>query len=172
MITKSTRNYRFWSVPTRVASIETFRSSRYHFYNNPTPVVGAIIEQFENDGDSPKIVLVRGIGWPKDWFGLVTGFLEYSEDPAEAVVREINEELGVQIEKIKNLGLVGIYPFKRMNQIIMVYHCQILGPITLNKNELADFKVVDESRVVPWDMGTGPAMKEWLAKRKQLKAKL
>jgi NAD+ diphosphatase len=142
-------------------------TTRYQFYNNPTPVVGAIVQHIEKEGDTPKVVLVQGIGWPKDWFGLVTGFLEYGEDPKVAVCREIHEELGLPLESVQNMGLVGIYPFKRMNQVIMVYHCLVKGKIVLNTNELAAYKEVDEDKVVPWEFGTGMAMKEWLLKRKQ-----
>jgi NAD+ diphosphatase len=62
--------------------------------------------------------LKTGIGWPKDWFGLVTGFLEYNEDPSVAVMREIEEELGVK--HVKNEGLIGLYPFERMNQLMII----------------------------------------------------
>ena len=58
------------------------------FYNNPTPVVGAIVEH----GDS--VVLVRNVGWPDTWFGLVTGFLEARECPRAGILREVKEEIG------------------------------------------------------------------------------
>lgn len=53
-----------------------------------------------------------------------------------------------------------------MNQVIMVYHCQTKGKITLNKDELEEFRLQKENEVVPWPFGTGPAIKEFLQKRK------
>lgn len=53
-----------------------------------------------------------------------------------------------------------------MNQIIMVYHCEIKGSININKDELEEYKLQNENEVVPWPFGTGPAIKEWLQKRK------
>ena len=52
-------------------------------WDNPVPVVGGIVE-WDN-----QIVLVRNVGWPENWFGLVTGFLESGEMPEEAIVREV-----------------------------------------------------------------------------------
>lgn len=54
------------------------------FYNNPIPVVAAIIEYTPSSSSNPppiirnedrQILLVRGKNWPAAWFGLVTGFL-------------------------------------------------------------------------------------------------
>ncbi|MEM9983827.1 MAG: NUDIX domain-containing protein, partial [Bacteroidota bacterium] len=59
-------------------------------WDNPTPVVAAVVER------QGKVVLVQSIGWPKEWFGLVTGFLEKGEKPEEAVLREVKEELGLE----------------------------------------------------------------------------
>lgn len=53
----------------------------YVFYNNPLPVVAAIVEY------QGQVILVQNKGWPKSWFGLVTGFLEQNEDPKDGVLR-------------------------------------------------------------------------------------
>ena len=41
--------------------------------------VGAIVEYFGEDPKSTTstgdVLLVQNVGWPKDWFGIVTGFL-------------------------------------------------------------------------------------------------
>ncbi len=65
------------------------------FYNNPTPVVGAIVEWDD------QIVMVRNVGWPEHIFGLVTGFLEAREDPAVGVVREVKEELNLDVDIVR-----------------------------------------------------------------------
>lgn len=83
------------------------------FYDNPVPVVAAIVERKA----AGEIVLVRGVGWPEKWFGLVTGFLEAQENPSDAVVREVKEELGIDVAI---QSLVGVYSFHRMNQVNIV----------------------------------------------------
>lgn len=123
-------------------------------YDNPTPVVAAIVQR---DDD---VILIQNKGWPGTWFGLVSGFLERKEDPAIAVLREVDEELGFKAEL---RSLVGVYGFPEMNQVIMVYHVTVSGDVVMG-DELESFKVVPISKLVPWEMGTGQAVKDWLAR--------
>ena len=127
------------------------------FYNNPTPVVAALIE---HDGD---VILARNVGWPETWFGLITGFLERGESPEEGVLREAREELGLVGEVV---SMIGVYPFEKMNQIIIAYHVEATGEITLNE-ELAAIKRVPPEKLRPWPFATGDAVRDWLASRKK-----
>lgn len=122
-------------------------------WNNPTPVVAAIIEW------NNKVLLVHNTEWPDKVFGLVTGFLEEKEAPEQAIAREIKEELNLRAETV---SLVGAYAFEHMNQVIIAYHAECSGEITLNE-ELDDYKLLDRSKLKPWGFGTGLAVKDWLA---------
>ncbi|MCC7410946.1 MAG: NUDIX domain-containing protein [Gammaproteobacteria bacterium] len=127
------------------------------FWDNPAPVVAAIVEY----GDD--VVLVRNQGWPEHWYGLVTGFLEPGETPGDAVLREVREEVGLDAQ----LGeLIGLYPFFRMNQIIIAYHV-IAGPgeIRIDPIEIAAYRCVPIAQVQPWEAGTGLALRDWLRTR-------
>lgn len=129
-------------------------SCGYVHWNNPTPVVAAIVER--ND----HIVLVRSIGWPEGWFGLVTGFLEAGETTEDAVVREVKEETGLDAELME---FIGVYSFFRMNQIILAYHLKASdGEIVLDTTELEGYKEVPIDKVTPWASGTGYALRDWL----------
>jgi NADH pyrophosphatase NudC (nudix superfamily) len=125
----------------------------YVHWDNPTPVVAAIVE-YEG-----QVLLARNAAWPEDWFALVTGFLEKGETPESAVIREVEEELGLSgiIEEF-----VGNYSFFKMNQLLIVFHVKASGTIQLNE-ELAAYKLLDKDKVQPWDLGTGPALRDWLA---------
>ncbi|MGK0360216.1 MAG: NAD+ diphosphatase [Bradymonadia bacterium] len=125
-------------------------------WGNPTPVVAGIVET------PAGVVLVQNIGWPKTWFGLVTGFLEAKERPEDGVVREVQEELGLtaRIE-----SFVGFYPFAHMNQIIMAWHLTAEGDVVLQADELQDHKIVPVDKLRPWPQATGEAVKDWLAGR-------
>ena len=126
------------------------------FWDNPVPAVGAIAEH------QGKVILARNVAWPKVMFGLVTGFLEKDEHPAHGVVREVSEELGLTGEVRE---LVGLYPFKRMNQIVIVYHVVTEpGEVVLNE-ELAEYKALDPGEVRYWPSSTGWAVKDWLEAR-------
>jgi NADH pyrophosphatase NudC (nudix superfamily) len=124
-------------------------------YDNPTPVVAAIVE---HEGE---VVLVRQHGWPATWFGLVTGFLERGESPEEGVEREVREELGLEG---RVASLVGVYPFAQRNELIVAYHVLAEGTIEIGA-ELEAFKRVAIDELRPWPFGTGHAVADWLARR-------
>lgn len=128
------------------------------FWNNPMPVVAAIIEYEGN------IILARNVGWPETWYGLVTGFLEAGETPEEGIKREIKEELNLDTI---SLNYIGLYDFFQRNELILAYHAIAVGEIKLNE-ELADIKRVHPDKLRPWPMGTGKAVADWLAKRKSV----
>ncbi len=124
-------------------------------WNNPVPVAAAIVEQ------NGKIILVRSIGWPDGYYGLVAGYVEPGEHPRTAALREVSEETGLTAA---NATRVGTYPFSERNQLLFVYHIQIAdGPITLCKRELLDYRAVPIPSLIPWSRGTGPALRDWLA---------
>jgi NAD+ diphosphatase len=130
-------------------------SCGYVFWDNPTPVVAAIIEL---DGN---VVLARNKGWPEKMYGLITGFLEKGETPEDSILREIKEELGLEG---KIADFVGYYSFFEMNQLIFVFHIEARGEVVLGE-ELAGIKIIDPDKLRPWSVGTGPAVSDWLESR-------
>lgn len=131
----------------------------YVFYGNPVPVVAGIVE---HEG---KVLLVRNKGWPEKWFGLMTGFLEAGEAPGAAVLRELQEELGLTGTVA---SLVGLYPFEQMNQLIIAYHVKATGTVQVGE-ELEAYKAVDPDKLRAWPFGTGLAVTDWLEARKSLR---
>ena len=126
-------------------------------WGNPVPVVAAVVER------EGRVVLVHSIGRPPTWYGLVAGFLERGEHPEAAVLREVAEELGLEG---RLASTIGIYPFERLNQVIIAYHVIVAdAPITLAADELDDYKQVPLEKLRPWPQGTGPALRAWLAAR-------
>ncbi len=126
-------------------------------WNNPIPVAAAIVER------EAQVVLVRSRGWPDGYYGLVAGFVEPGEAPREACLREVEEEIGIVADAA---SYVGTYPFPQRNQLIFVYHVAVAAtPIRLCEQELEDYRAVPIDRVVPWNRGTGPALRDWLRSR-------
>ena len=134
---------------------QTCPSCNFIFWDNPIPVVAAIVE---HEG---KVILTRNKGWPEKWLGIVAGFLEKGETPEYGVLREVREELGLDGEIVR---FIGHYSFELRNQIIFAYHIQVEGEIVLG-DELESIKALPPEEVRPWDIGTGPALKDWLASR-------
>lgn len=130
------------------------RPCGYVHYDNPTPVIGVVVE---HEG---AVVLAHNRAWPPGGFyGLITGFLERGEAPAQCAVRELKEELN--LDAVGEPALIGVYPFERMNQVIIAYHIVASGVISLNE-ELDDYRHIPFDKCRFWPAGTGFALRDWL----------
>jgi NADH pyrophosphatase NudC (nudix superfamily) len=127
-------------------------------WNNPTPVLAAVIECSDQDG---RVLLARNAAWPGRMFALITGFMEAGETPQEGIAREISEETALQVQQ---LSLIGVYDFQRMNQIIIAYHAVAQGEVRLSP-ELAEYKLFALPELRCWRAGTGYALADWLRSR-------
>jgi len=127
-------------------------------WNNPTPVLAAVIECADRDG---QILLARNAAWPGRMFALITGFMEAGETPQEGIAREVAEETALQVDA---LSLIGVYDFQRMNQIIIAYHAVARGEVRLSP-ELAEYRLFAPQDVRCWPAGTGYALADFLRSR-------
>jgi len=131
---------------------------RWTHWNNPTPVLAAVIECTDREG---RVLLARNAAWPGRMFALITGFMEAGETPEEGIRREVAEETALQVQ---SLSLIGVYDFQRMNQVIIAYHAQASGEVRLSP-ELAEYKLFAPADIRCWRAGTGLALAEWLRSR-------
>ena len=127
-------------------------------WNNPTPVLAAIIELADRDG---QVLLARNAAWPGKMFALITGFMEAGESPEEGIAREVLEETSLKVDSLK---LVGAYEFLRMNQVIVAYHAVARGDIVLSP-ELVEYRLYRPEDIKCWRAGTGYAVADWLTGR-------
>ncbi|MCW7536348.1 NUDIX domain-containing protein [Aquabacterium sp. A7-Y] len=130
----------------------------YTHWNNPTPVLAAIIELSDRGG---QLLLARNAAWPGRFFGLITGFMEAGESPEEGIRREIAEETSLQVS---SLSLQGVTDFQRMNQVIITYHAVAHGEIVLSP-ELVEYQVLAPEDVKCWPAATGLMLARWLESR-------
>lgn len=85
-----------------------------------------------------KILLVKARTFRKDFYGLVAGFVETGEGLEQAVEREIKEEVGLRIRKLKYFGSQSWpFPCGLMVGFTAEYES---GEITLQEEELIDGK--------------------------------
>jgi NADH pyrophosphatase NudC (nudix superfamily) len=105
-----------------------------------------------------QILLARNAAWTGRKFALITGFMEAGETPEEGISREIQEETNLEVSALK---LIGVYDFKRMNQVIIAYHAVAFGSVKLSP-ELAEYKMFNFDELVCWPAGTGYALGDWL----------
>jgi NAD+ diphosphatase len=97
-------------------------------WNNPTPVLAAVV-QYQD-----RILLAQNAAWKGKVYALITGFMEAGETPQEGVKREVKEETNLDV---RELDLIGVYDFQRMNQVIIAYHVLVEGVVMLSP-ELVD----------------------------------
>ncbi|MDO9072915.1 MAG: NUDIX hydrolase [Rubrivivax sp.] len=128
------------------------------YWNNPTPVLAAIVECTDRGG---RVLLARNAAWSGRLFALITGFMEAGETPEQGITREVLEETALHVD---HLQLVGVYDFQRMNQLIIAYHAQAHGEVVLSP-ELAEYKLFEPQDLRCWRAGTGHALADWLRSR-------
>ncbi len=126
----------------------------YVHWNNPTPVLAAIVEIKETG----QILLARNAAWSGKFFALITGFMEANESPQEGISREVKEETNLDVSELK---LIGAYDFKRMNQVIIAYHVVASGEVRLSP-ELVEYRLFAPEDLKCWRAGTGYALADWL----------
>ncbi|MEY3271657.1 MAG: hypothetical protein RLZZ341_558 [Pseudomonadota bacterium] len=127
-------------------------------WNNPTPVLAAVVECTDRDG---RILLARNAAWSGRLFALITGFMEAGETAEAGIAREVLEETALVADRV---ALIGVYDFQRMNQVILAYHVQARGEVRLSP-ELAEYKLFAPPEVRCWPAGTGYALADWLRSR-------
>lgn len=110
-----------------------------------------------------KILVIDGHDYHKheNFYRLIGGGVEFGETGAEALKREVKEEINAEIEKIKYLGLIENifnYEGKEMHEIIVLY-----------KADFKDKNVYQREKIEISD-SRHPQTAYWLDKQQVLKA--
>lgn len=120
------------------------------------PAVTAVIVDEEG-----RILLVEDIN--TNWWTLPGGSIDPGERPADALVREMREELGVDVEPKAVLGVFGgpelVIEYRngdRVEYVTTVFACRITaGDPVADGEEVARFRFIvpgdhERMRVAPW----------------------
>lgn len=141
---------------SRLACVD--KQCGYVYWNNPVPVVAALINY---DG---SYLIARNARWPEGIYSVITGYLEENETPEQAVVREVQEELGLTA---RSNQFIGHYSFFKKNQLILCYEVVAAGELVLN-HELTDVKRLSREELMAYDFSplyiTQQIIRDWLAK--------
>ena len=107
----------------------------------PLLVTAAIID---NDG---KLLLTRRRGdvpYPMLW-EFPGGKVEPDEDPGDGVVREIREELAIEVA-VTGIYDVIYYRYPELTVLVLAYRCKWVS------GEIRDVEVSEHRWVAPWDL--------------------
>jgi len=89
--------------------------------------------------DIYKVLLVRRAWKPmQGYWSLPAGFVDFDEDPIQAVIRECYEETGLETEVIGLLDVVAGREHARGADIIIVYQGQITGGALLAADDATE----------------------------------
>ncbi|NBU31908.1 MAG: NAD(+) diphosphatase [Actinobacteria bacterium] len=78
----------------------------------------AIIVSIEDKQE--RILLGRRTNWPETWFSTLAGFVEAGESCEAAVIREVREESGVEVD-VKSLQYLGSQPWPFPASLMLGY---------------------------------------------------
>jgi NADH pyrophosphatase NudC (nudix superfamily) len=114
---------------------------RFVHWNNPTPVVAALVRVDDS------YILARNTNWPDGVFSVLTGFLEKGESPESAVIREVGEELGLEV---RDMQFIGHFSFRESNQLIIAFVCDGKGSLELS-DEISETRHVPRHELADYD---------------------
>lgn len=105
----------------------------------PRVVVGGICKRIFNGHE--HVLLVRSdTGLYKDWI-LPGGFIQYGEGPEECLKRELHEELGVDAEILKYIGVSNLVLPSFYTLIVLLYSFKFSGEIRVRDHqEISDYR--------------------------------
>jgi NAD+ diphosphatase len=83
-----------------------------------------------------ELLLARGVNFPPGRFSALAGFLEAGESIEQAVIREVREEVGVEVDRLEYFASQS-WPFP--NSLMIAFRAQwVSGELSPDLNEIAE----------------------------------
>ncbi len=93
-----------------------------------------------------RVLLLKHRFRPGSGWGMPGGYLEKGEQPQAAIRRELQEEAGLEIEKLE---LVTVRTFKKPRQLEIVFRCFAVGEADQLNFEIQEARWFDLDRLPP-----------------------
>lgn len=115
-------------------------------------------------GPDQEALLARGVRFPRPMYSCLAGFVEPGEDLEGAVVREVKEEVGLDVDDVR---YVGSQPWPFPHSLMVGFRANYVGgDIALEEEEILDANWYrkDDLPVIPPDISiAGKIIRQWLA---------
>ncbi|MDT3440531.1 MULTISPECIES: NAD(+) diphosphatase [unclassified Pseudofrankia] len=118
--------------PTKAGWARVCAAKEHEEFPRMDPAIICLV----HDG-ADQVLLGRQRTWPAGRFSVLAGFVEAGESLEACVVREINEEVGIDVTDVSYLGSQA-WPFPR--SLMLAFHAAAdpSQPIRLDDNEIAE----------------------------------
>jgi NAD+ diphosphatase len=104
--------------------------------------------------DGERALLGRQASWPPGWYSTIAGFVEPGESLEDAVVREVKEETGVQVDGV-DYHSSQPWPFPSSLMVGFLAHAATTG-IDLGDAELEDARWLTRQQIAAGDVALPP----------------
>lgn len=132
-------------------------------YPRVAPAMITLITRGE-PGPDQEALLARGVRFPMPMYSCLAGFVEPGEDLEGAVVREVKEEVGVDVDDVR---YVGSQPWPFPHSLMVGFRVNyVSGDIVLEEEEIADagwYRKDDLPMIPPEISIAGKIIQAWLA---------
>lgn len=85
------------------------------FFDTPSPAVIVGVTNGE------RILLTRSVGWEHPYWGLIAGHVASGETAEEATIREVREEVGLEVS---DLEILGTYVHEHRNLLMIGFRAE------------------------------------------------
>ena len=123
-----------------------FQCAQEHFPRTDPVVIALVVKENE-------CLLGRGTQWPPAMYSALAGFVEPGETIEEAVRREVQEETGIEVGKVRYITSQP-WPYPSSLMIACIARAKSHA-ITLDDNELADARWISRNEVIDLLNGKG-----------------
>lgn len=93
-----------------------------------------------------KVLLTRGINWKHPYWGLISGYIKPGEDAEKTAIREVHEEVGLEISSLEFLKT---HSKKDKNLLMIAFKAKTKNISIKKSQELEDVRWFDLSHSLP-----------------------
>jgi NAD+ diphosphatase len=110
------------------------------FFRTPSPCVIVMVT------NANKVLLARGIGWAHPYWALISGHIRPEETAEEAAIREVHEEVGLQVSSLEFLRT---YTIKMHDLLMIAFKAETKNTSIKKSQELEDANWFDLCHPLP-----------------------
>lgn len=132
-------------------------------YPRVAPAMITLVTRGE-PGPDQEALLARGVKFPRPMYSCLAGFVEPGEDLEGAVIREVKEEVGVDVDQVR---YVGSQPWPFPHSLMVGFRVNYVGgDIVCEEAEIMDanwYRKDDLPMIPPEISIAGKIIQQWLA---------